>query len=160
MSRTQPLLVWRYRSGSLLSRRPESQLWNPNRPGVPTWHYHSYSRYSLPILPSNLCTLFRAIFQANLVLPWRVNFSTVSFSPHAFTGKGDIEMIIFYFENVATRSKDGSMKALNHLAHIDGNALAFFFVKFNLNGAIIEARKNYAVVKTAFLEKYSHCPKL
>lgn len=41
------------------------------------------------------------------------------------------------------------------MTHYDLDALQFFFEKYILKGAISDTGKNYAVVKTAFFEKFA-----
>ena len=69
-----------------------------------------------------------------MVLPSRDDLH----STRIFDGSSDVKMFMFYFENVAMHGKADADTSIQLIAHLNGDALKFFFDNFTEDGNLTE----------------------
>lgn len=67
----------------------------------------------------------------------------------------DVNIFLFYFENVAMRGKFSTEKSLELTTHLDGEAFQLFFDKFTKNGKLNYATSDFEKAKIVFLDAFS-----
>lgn len=72
-----------------------------------------------------------------MILSWRGDQSQQT--KLVFDGSSDVNMFLFYFENVVMCDKDYAKKSLALIPHLDGEAFQLFFDKFTKNGKLNNA---------------------
>ena len=86
-----------------------------------------------------------------MVLLWRADDPNQQAGPSTAKMDGalssDVKKFFFFFENVAMRGKSDEEKALELLAHLEGEAFDFYYETFAEDRALTEEAMNYALVK-------------
>ena len=98
------------------------------------------------------------MYTRNMVLLWRAEDPNQQAGPSTAKMDGslssDVKKFFFFFENVAMRGKSDEEKALELLAHLEGEAFDFYYETFAKDGALTEEAMNYALVKKAFFDRF------
>lgn len=122
-------------------------------------HFLIYKQYSRPNLPVNSCTAHHALFEDNMVPLWKSNPSAALPSPRAFSGKGYAGMFFPTLKKSLIGTGMISRRPWILLLILTETPFDISMKCFSLDGAISEAGKQYAAIKT-FFETFACRPEL